>query len=403
MSEGTHPEDRRNGDDGSSRPADGFFLGATTTRRRRKVPGKLVILVVVVVALCVSLTVVLIQRSKAAGSPAPSTTLPPPGSGTPTTRPGTSTTQTSPPTTQSGPTVTTVPDLMSEALARRTFSRLWPRLYDDVFIDAADLPHVATRGVIRTLEADVECGCGLIARTPEPLELTAPIEAAYPLSFLAELDEPHFKLGNRPAAFVLLAVFERLSPRSPWLVSDMAGYGGSVHTLGATSYRTMHADPIPLAFPISPLFAQLAAVFESARESGHLPPGNDWDNTEMVHAQQPGNTILSLIAEHDSTRGGGVTITGWYRVVQRSRVFDTAVGNLQCAEIDGRGSDLGGSQVQPADRDEYGPTLPAGTYSEVTLVSARDVCVISAGPHTFSFNGIQGGTYRAVGKLISAT
>jgi hypothetical protein len=165
----------------------------------------------------------------------------------------------------------------------------------------------------------------------------------------------------------------------------------------------MHTDPRALAYPLSPLFRQLAGVFESARESGHLPRGNEWDHTEMVETEQPGNTILSLIAEHDSFVAGGVALGGWYRVVQQSRVFDTASGTLQCAEIDGMGSAVGGNQVQPADRHEYGPGLPPGAYSAVTTMSARDVCVISGTPRTFSFNGIQGGTYRITGKPISAT
>jgi hypothetical protein len=184
-------------------------------------------------------------------------------------------------------TVATTGTMLTPAITTAVVAEVWPNLVEAAMTLRLSVSVLATPNAANALESGVVCGCGVAPPTYTSLEVTAPAERAYPLHFLAELDQPDSPGGPG----VQIVEFSKSAPNAPWLVAHVAGYGGFTHTL--TSSMALDANPDDLAVGNQP-FVELAQLFSSLRQSGTDVPGNLWDDTitgdtgEDPHATESG-------------------------------------------------------------------------------------------------------------------
>ena len=81
-------------------------------------------------------------------------------------------------------------NLLGLSQAEAAFNSTWPRFLRDADDDSDDLTNVLTPHALRVLVGNVDCPCTTIATARTSVELTAPIESSYPLSFLVDINNP---------------------------------------------------------------------------------------------------------------------------------------------------------------------------------------------------------------------
>ena len=122
---------------------------------------------------------------------------------------------------------------------------VWPLFFHYATLDdEPGLLTVATPQVEEEMEANYighQCGLGLYEQY-NSLEVTAPPEEIYPISFLAEVDQT----DNPDQPEVQLLIFERVSPGAPWMITNYGSYGGDLHTIAPDfPFFSPAVDPPP--------------------------------------------------------------------------------------------------------------------------------------------------------------
>lgn len=282
------------------------------------------------------------------------------------------------------------PSMLTDRRASSVVASIWP-----VFVEAAAvrsrkaLDLVASPDVAKVVESHWVCRCGTWPLAYSSLEVTAPPEESYPLSFLAEIDQP----GDTHGASVQIVVFGKRSVHAPWLITDMTGYGGLAHQLHEAAALSARATSL---VPGTQSFVELADLFASLRESGKAPAGNLWDDTVRGNSNmEPTAQELLDDDRYLNDRASRLHASASFSVSGYSAVFLRGSEDVQCATI------LGRVVVRPKPghlitrRDRF-VGLKAGTYSSVTEHEALDVCLMRPSFAVVDVLSIAGGIYSSV-------
>ncbi len=285
--------------------------------------------------------------------------------------------------------------LLTPAVTRAVVQEIWPRIAG-VSTDAEfnQLPLIATPDVVDLIHSQLVCGCGLWLPTFSSLEVSAPPEPSYPLTFLAEIDQPTGANG----AEIQLAEFAKRSPDEPWLMVHLTGWGGTYRELVAGASLAGEADALA---PGATTFDQLADLFVTLRQSGSAEPGNPWDGTVSgPQGNQPTVTEHHFLVNHQDDVAAGYTASASYQVVDYSPNFWTGTMDIQCATIRGRIVVIpnpGVRMFQPTSQTSFGPQVPPGTYSSVTELASFEVCIDRVDATQANVVGLLGGLYSSTG------
>ncbi len=288
--------------------------------------------------------------------------------------------------------------LLTLAEAQSVVTGLWPRFVNDVETSSADVTHVATPHVIKVAVGELECGCLRLSKSWTSYELTAPIQTAYPLTFLAEVDNATAVISIRGVTtrspFLTYVIFEKTSAKSGWEISRFVGAGGASPMLAPTDSRTMATTPQPDYAQFSEGFAQLIVAMNSARNTGRVPTSNMW--SRVGPDQQPGTILRELEGDHRVDIQSNMPQQGGYTWSTPSTVFSTKSGSMECADIVGTAT-YRGIFVQPANRSADGPLLAPGNYRGLIIESTRDACLVRESANFVRFAAIEGGISAMVG------
>jgi hypothetical protein len=292
--------------------------------------------------------------------------------------------------------------LLTATVAEQVVKEVWP-----AFVAAANSGSAAGLAAVATPDAADEAlgwhvyGWGNEFATYTHLEVTAPPEPSYPLTFLAEIDQPH----NPGAAAIRLAVFGKRSAAADWLISFLSGYGGTNRTVAVMSPASLFATaaPTPELAPSGYALEQMISLFDAVRDTGQVPPTNGWYSV----TQQADGVLTAysdyLAANYSVYAGLGDRASAHYTVANYSRSYSTLDGVLVCATIAGSVAlrpPPGGTLDQPVRGSTYGPVVAAGSYREITFLSIVDVCLASLS-NEIDVVALMGSPYRAVVKSAS--
>ena len=282
---------------------------------------------------------------------------------------------------------------LSSSVTTQVVRSIWPAFASAAAEDNfPGLLTVASRPVAEAMEARFVCGCQTWPSSYSSLEVTAPSEPTYPLSFFAEIDQP----GNPTGPETQLAVFEKQGPKAHWMITYIAGYGGDSPTLDLPSLLNARAAADP---PLPQDFSQLAEMFQSLRQSGQPPAGNPWDQSIYDSTHQPGDLANELIDSHQTDAAFGMIASVSYSVTSYSPSFGVDDGNVRCATLASRivlRSAQGAYVEQPPTEGAFGSLLSPGDYSSVIEEGSLDVCLLRVGDNT-TVKGEIGGLYNADG------
>jgi hypothetical protein len=224
------------------------------------------------------------------------------------------------------------------------------------------------------------------------LEVTAPAEPTYPLSFLAEIDQQQGSEG----AEIQVAVFGKQSASAPWLIMYLTGYGGTQHSLYPGASLSQGASQW---VPGNDQFVEMAKLLASERQSGAPPSGDFWDATAEDQSGEIAEVADNLRQTFQDDKGSGLQASADFYVANYSPIFSAGLYGARCAEIIGRvivTSDHSAPVVQPRSQVAFGPLAP-GDYSSVTEMDVYQVCMDQQGAgYTFAI-GLAGNTYSFLG------
>ena len=221
------------------------------------------------------------------------------------------------------------------------------------------------------------------------MNLSVPPQRAYPISFLAEVQETDYT--EQP--LVVEAVFSQASAGAPWLISYLVSYVGAPPLLHSSSDAPVPATPQD----ISAVDGQLASFFQTVFNTGS-PPANSWPQSGSI--KQETDTV---IADRKALAQNKFQEALTYSPGTHSPPFNAPGLEVMCGEIRSHSvttTTSGSPIVQPADQSTFGQELPAGSYASVTNDGIRDACwdVNPSGavaPITFF-----GGVYSRVGAPV---
>jgi hypothetical protein len=287
--------------------------------------------------------------------------------------------------------------LLTAARAQQAFTATWPGFATAANAgDSNVLAQLASPTAVEVAEANRACNCGQFPTVYSSVDLTAPLQKSYPLSFVAEIDGARGRFGP----FTVVAILEQQAPKSAWYVGWVTKYVGTTRTLPAGNTVGTSRPPVVAATLATPI-QLLAQLFQSVRSSGASPAGNIWSSGLGMPGTEPKDTITALMTAHSQALARHASDTVSYAASYLSPVFASATGWLECGVIGGailetpaRGSVL----VQPADHAAYGGDLAAGNYSSVTETDVSDFCVSVSYADVVSPSGLTGGTYSVMGK-----
>jgi hypothetical protein len=255
--------------------------------------------------------------------------------------------------------------LLNTTTAHTVFKTLWPKF---------GLAYATgeTKEIARYADADVQkaimgwfyCGCGPWPTAYQHVNFTAPPQAQYPLSFLAEVQAKEYSTQ----ADVIEVVYTKETEHSPWLIAYLVPYINGAPLLETT---TMNTTAPKLPTPAAEVGNQLANYFQTVFNTG--TPPNTWP--QMGALQQEINRILTTREALSENR---LTETIAYTAGTHSLDFANPQGDLMCGEIRAHSvvtSTIAGTPiVQPPDQSLFSPALSPGSYTSVTTDSLRDAC-----------------------------
>lgn len=287
--------------------------------------------------------------------------------------------------------------LLTQTVVDKAFSAVWTQFAIAANAGArTSLLALATPSVVDIVEANRACNCGQLPISFGSVELTAPLESTYPISFAAEIDGAKGARGP----FTLLAVLQKDSASASWQVAWLVKYRGTTPTLPSGDSIGTARPPVVDGTLTNPI-TLIAQLFESLSNTGRYPSGNIWVGDLNAQGTEPSDTASALLAAHKAAVARSVSDVSTYTATNFSPVFASSSGYLECGQISGtivempaHGSDL----VQPPNHSVYGPMLTPGSYASVTEVGARDFCVVVSLQNVVSASGLTGGTYEVTGE-----
>jgi hypothetical protein len=262
-----------------------------------------------------------------------------------------------------------------------------------LYATAGELSRIASPGAVDLMISRRVCGCGSWPAAYSSLEVTAPLEPTYPLSFLAEIDQQHDSAG----AQIQVAIFGKQSASAPWLIMYLSGYGGSERSL----YRgTLLSQEPPRLLPGAQPFVSMAELLASERQTGAPPRGDFWDSNAEEGSGEIADVADNLRETYDDDQNAGLQASADFYVANYSPAFSAGSYGAQCAEIIGRvlvTSKYSTPVVQPQSGTAFGPLAP-GNYSSVTEMDVYELCMdqrttdyvfaIALSGNTYSFAGV---------------
>jgi hypothetical protein len=282
---------------------------------------------------------------------------------------------------------------LTTALTTHVVQSIWPTFASAALEDnIPGLLAVAAPPVAEVMESRFACGCESWPSSYTSFEVTAPEERAYPLTFLAQIDQPN----NPTGAEIQLAVFEKENSTARWLITYISGYGGGDPVI--TDPSLLDAAPAEDP-PVLQSFQQLAAMLQSLRQTGKPPSGNVWDPSIDYPGRQPTDFANDLVSTYKTDGDFGILPSASYKVTGLSPGFSVPEGDIECATITTQMSlrPAHGSEIeQPSTEGAFGSLLPPGEYSSVTEQGSVQVCVIRQAGTSF-VQGLLGGDYSADG------
>ncbi len=276
---------------------------------------------------------------------------------------------------------------LTAAIAQNVFDTSWPQFALDFAIgNTSGLAQFATTDVQHAVQGWFDCGCGPWPTAYQGVNMTAPPENAYPLSFLAEVQEHDY--SQQP--MVVEVVFSQSTASAPWLISYVVSYIDGSPLLTGT---TMDSVPRATSTDVAAVGGQIANFFQSTFDTG--TPPNTWPQTGAI--QQETQRILSGRATNGQDN---FTEDLHYTAGPHSVAFATPYGPFMCGEVRSHSVTTSATNapiVQSASYAPFGPQLQPGSYSSVASDSLRDVCwgvSIDGSTHPIS---LFGGIYSRVG------
>jgi hypothetical protein len=282
-------------------------------------------------------------------------------------------------------------EALTTAAVTHVFKQIWPLFAEYASEDyLAGLLSIATQDVAHVVQAQDVCGCDEFWSPYTSVEVTAPVQDSYPLSFFAEVDQK----DNPGGAEIQMLVFERQTAGEPWLITYAMGYGGTVPLLTAPA----DLGSVPTSTSPSPgPFNELAALFDSVRQTGSPPAGGWWNSL----INEPGKELTDFVSEladgYYIDQSLGVAPQANFGLDDLSTAFPVPGGSISCATITAEvtmAPAVGSSMVQTNSSSAFGPLVPPGTYSTITFHEAVDTCLVLVNG-IYGMQGMSGGTYSA--------
>jgi hypothetical protein len=278
--------------------------------------------------------------------------------------------------------------LLTASTAQEVFSTRWPKFA--LAYATGNMTQIS-----RYVDSDVEkaikgwfyCGCGPWPTAYRRVNMSAPPQSSYPLSFLAEIQAKEYSTQ----ADVIEVVFTKTSSRSPWLISYLVPYVDGTPYL---THTTMNTVAPPTTFDIARVGTQFASYFQTVDLTGQPPP-NSWPQTGSI-AQETNRIQNSLSAL--KTNDLSETLT--YSAGPHSLDFAAPGEDLMCGEVRSHSvitPKPGVPIVQPPDQGLFTPALKAGSYSSVTSNDLSDACWDVSPTGTATPIAFFGGLYSRIG------
>lgn len=287
--------------------------------------------------------------------------------------------------------------LLTATGAQQAFSATWTSFAVAANSgDTATLNQLATQSVVDVVDANRACNCGQMPISFTSVDITAPAETAYPLSFAAEIDGA--RGANGP--FMVVVIMHKASSAASWQVGWVAKYAGTTPTLTPGTKIGVAGPVVVLGMLTNPILL-LAQLFGSLRSIGKAPAGNIWNGDLNAAGTEPSDTAGLLVAAQRAAVARHVSGSISYWATNFSPPFASASGFLECGQIEAtinetpaRGSVL----VQPPNHSVYGAMLAAGNYVSVSALEARDFCVNVSSADVVAAAGLTGGTFSVTGN-----
>ena len=234
------------------------------------------------------------------------------------------------------------------------------------------------------------CGCGPWPTAYQTVYMSAPPETAYPLSFLAEIQERDY--SQQP--MIVEVVYSQQNAGAPWLISYLASYIDGPPFLDGSELNT----PAPAStFDISIVGGQLASFFQTVFETGKPPAGWPVSGSLEQETEKVQSDRAALKVDHFNESLS-------YTAGPTSDDFAIPGGDVMCGEIRSHSvvtSSSGKPVVQPADRSVFGQELAPGSYASITSDGVRDACWQVTTTGTVTPTSFMGGVYSRVGTPTS--
>lgn len=284
--------------------------------------------------------------------------------------------------------------IISESIAQKAFKTTWTG-FAEAFAtgNRQSLEKYADQGVQQAVAGWYQCGCGPWPSAYNAVALTAPPQAAYPVSFMAEIHERDYDL----TPLGIDAIFTKGSAHAPWLVSYLVNFvpgTGSIPNLNGTS---IGETPPQIPFDVTIVGGQFASFFTTVFDTCNIP-AKSWPQTGSMAEET--NKILDDCQDL-SLLGLKESLT--YRATVHSPAFALPGGDFMCGEIRWNSvitTSTGKPVVQPADQSTFGAQLAPGSYMSVTNHGVKDACWFAdtmGAAHPVSFFG---GVYSRVGNSV---
>jgi Protein of unknown function (DUF2510) len=224
------------------------------------------------------------------------------------------------------------------------------------------------------------CGCLWLthARPIVATEYFVPEQTAYPAHFLVMVQTN----ADSGAPFVDLLVFVKAAALHPWLVEEDSGYEpvlGQSPTIGEAPDDGLFAAPSSAAMRAreATLAPRLAALWQQAKVSGKVPAQSTFEITSQTFDR------FNAIVQHrqGTVQDNQLVAHFQFFVDPADPLFTFAAGDVDVAcrairETVVYSSPTGAPLDQDAAQQEWGRSLPSGTYPSVTSRDAWQTCFV---------------------------
>jgi hypothetical protein len=273
--------------------------------------------------------------------------------------------------------------VVTPAQASRALAVLWAaREKALVEQDGAQLRTLETGSALHGDEIRLPCqDCRLHApgATYSRAVVLVPRQTSYPARFLAEVATTAVDGG--PTTEVLVVV--RRSPTASWTLALDTGWSTVTSPPGDLSEPLEDAAGLDLPPTASAHAAarrarqRLAAYWQQAKDAGAVPPSGPF----VAGPWTTGRAAELAAHPQGGVQGNGLLGTTKVWVSPKDPLYEFSSpggGDLACGVVWTQSLNYGGPQgypYQPADRSNWGPEVPPGTYREMTTSYQWQSCM----------------------------